>query len=356
MAVEYASEFLDYLARPFDIAPGSRFYFVNWVVFLACGATVFALATRRGEKPARSPLAYIFPKATYLHSSTFTDAKLYLANFFVRLPVPGILAASTAAIATLFASLTAPVFGGHEGGSLEGWRLFPVAILVAMANDLVTYVNHRLSHESRVLWPFHAVHHSAEVMTPLTLYRKHPVYGFIRNFIHPFIAGPMIGLIFGCFGDASFATIFGVNMIYVIFNFAGANLRHSHIWISFGPRLSYLFVSPAMHQVHHSIAPRHYNKNYGEVFALWDWMFGSIYVPREREELVFGLIDEGGVHRVQPHRNLREAYVGPFLDCFSAVANQPPRPAPRIDSPPVAAGASGGQPPAPDRLSRAEAA
>jgi sterol desaturase/sphingolipid hydroxylase (fatty acid hydroxylase superfamily) len=46
-----------------------------------------------------------------------------------------------------------------------------------------------------------------------------------------------------------------------------------------------------MHQIHHSLDKRHFNKNYSQVFSLWDWLLGTIYVPREKEMLNFGLTD-----------------------------------------------------------------
>jgi len=63
------------------------------------------------------------------------------------------------------------------------------------------------------------------------------------------------------------------------------------VWLSFGPLLSKIFVSPAQHQIHHSVDPRHQGKNLGGVFAIWDWLAGTLYLPRERPELRFGLGD-----------------------------------------------------------------
>ena len=89
--------------------------------------------------------------------------------------------------------------------------------------------------------------------------------------------------------------IFGINAGLLIFYVAGYNLRHSHIWLSYSPALSHLLISPAQHQIHHSLNPKHYDKNFGFIFAFWDWSAKTLYVPREREELSFGL--SGGEHR-----------------------------------------------------------
>ena len=61
--------------------------------------------------------------------------------------------------------------------------------------------------------------------------------------------------------------------------------------------LGRIFVSPAHHQVHHSGNPKHFNKNFGSCLALWDWMFGTLYVPeKEREPLSFGFPDRADAH------------------------------------------------------------
>jgi sterol desaturase/sphingolipid hydroxylase (fatty acid hydroxylase superfamily) len=52
-----------------------------------------------------------------------------------------------------------------------------------------------------------------------------------------------------------------------------------------------VLISPAHHQIHHSAAPRHCDRNMGLVFALWDWAGGTLYPPDRRERLTYGLID-----------------------------------------------------------------
>ena len=106
--------------------------------------------------------------------------------------------------------------------------------------------------------------------------------------------------------------LFGLNTIYVLYNFFGANLRHSHIWLSWGKPLSYIFISPAMHQIHHD--PTRMRKNYGEVFAIWDWLFGTLYIPTKRENFVIGLGEPN------PHDTIWRAYYLPLKDCLLNLA------------------------------------
>ncbi|MFZ1773759.1 MAG: sterol desaturase family protein, partial [Rhizobiaceae bacterium] len=117
----------------------------------------------------------------------------------------------------------------------------------------------------------------------------------------------------------SVADIGGANLMVVFFNVIGNNLRHSHVWISYGPVIEHVFSSPAQHQIHHSRAQEHHNKNYGEIFSLWDWMFGTLYIPQGREEIAFGLGDADGRPIAQPHDNLRNALVLPLKESLAAL-------------------------------------
>jgi sterol desaturase/sphingolipid hydroxylase (fatty acid hydroxylase superfamily) len=156
-------------------------------------------------------------------------------------------------------------------------------------------------------------------MTPLTLYRKHPVYDLVSTLVR----SVLIGLLQGSFlvlldQRPSLMTIAGANLFYVAFNALGANLRHSHVWLSFGRRAEHLLISPAQHQIHHSLAPRHHDKNYGEVLAIWDWMFGTLYVPEGVEEIEYGLADREGRRLPQRHTGIVSALGVPFADSFHA--------------------------------------
>lgn len=158
---------------------------------------------------------------------------------------------------------------------------------------------------------------SADVLTPLTLARVHPVETFIRNVGISLLVGVVQALaVFTFVGQIDLLTIGGANAFYVVFNAAGANLRHSHVWLSYGRVMEHIFISPAQHQVHHSMDLKHHNKNYGSMFAIWDWMFGTLYVPQNGpEDLRFGVADGQGVPIPQQFPTLKAALLIPFADC-----------------------------------------
>lgn len=265
-------------------------------------------------------IRWLVPRETYRHRSNLLDIKLFLTNRIIGLS--GILGALVITPLVSFFVLGALSRGAPviTPGELTFLAALWSTMVIVLATDFCRYWAHRLHHEIDVLWPFHAVHHSAEVLTPLTLARSHPVEAMFRMLIIGVIVGIVQGATLYALGaPLDPLTIGGGNAIYFLFNALGSNLRHSHIWLSYGRVLEHILISPAQHQIHHSSAPEHHNKNYGSIFALWDWAFGTLYVPRAQEDLTFGIADENGVRIAQPHPTLRAALVGPFVDSFNAM-------------------------------------
>jgi len=262
-------------------------------------------------------------RAAALHPSQRTDLKLFvLGRITALVEAPLLVLAATIAGALVAGTLRAATGIDNAGMAWTFGRAATLTLAFILVADFCTYWVHRWHHKNPVLWPFHAVHHSAETLSPLTLERKHPLYDLFSAIVKGTAGGALQGALFFAFvGDNAALTIGGANAIYVLFALAGAHLRHTHVWVSFGPILGRVFVSPAMHQIHHSAAPQHHDRNYGEIFALWDWGFATLYLPRARETLRFGLSDgAGGV--VQPHPSLRAALVTPFVESAKALSQR----------------------------------
>jgi sterol desaturase/sphingolipid hydroxylase (fatty acid hydroxylase superfamily) len=83
--------------------------------------------------------------------------------------------------------------------------------------------------------------------------------------------------------------VLGVNVLLFAWYIFGFHLRHSHVWLAYPAWLSHILVSPAQHQIHHSSAPRHFDRNMGFIFAFWDAFAGTLYVPRAKEDISYGL-------------------------------------------------------------------
>jgi sterol desaturase/sphingolipid hydroxylase (fatty acid hydroxylase superfamily) len=285
---------LDQLTAPFALffTTNDR---VSWLYLLSAFTIAFFLYLVHKQdyvRQEKSALTVIFPKDILWHRSSIND---YL-YFYTDLLFQG------AFISVLFSSVSVVVAYSTET-SLNDW--LPVfkgrlqdaygvgllsTLLLAIVADFALFFSHFLLHRIPWLWEFHKVHHSAEVMTPITVFRMHPV----DNIFAFSMGGLFIGAALGCinFFQGHVTVLYnvaGVNVILILFYLLGYNLRHSHIWWSWGPFFSRIFISPAQHQIHHSSAPEHFDKNLGFTFAFWDSLFGTLYVPKAKETIIFGL-------------------------------------------------------------------
>ena len=248
----------------------------------------YAALHGRGAMPF---LRFLFPRSVYLHRSTWVDVQLIAINQLFSPLSLSITAFATGLIASQVSKGLFAVFPEHNPDfQWSFWFLLGFTAMLAIVSDLATYIVHRLHHRIPALWEIHKVHHSAEVMSPLTIFRKHPFFDLAARLMKAAMMGPLQGVVFFIWaGPVGALTAFGTNLVFSVFHMFGAGLRHSHVWLSFGPLLEHVFISPAQHQIHHSKARKHWDKNFGQMFAVWDWAFGSLYVPKEYEELRFGI-------------------------------------------------------------------
>ena len=267
---------------------------IFWLYLL--GAVIVAFAVYRikhRRTGVREFLRFCLPKSIYWHRSAVLDYKYYFVNriTFVILFLPLILASSTAAgwVNEGLRWITDSSGLGHEPRVAAAAALTLIWII---AFDAGIFIAHYLQHKVPVLWAFHKVHHSAEVLTPITVYRMHPVDDLLTATTVGILTGAVGGVFqFAFSGSVEQFLFLGLNTALFLFYLAGYNLRHSHIWLSYPKALSHIFISPAQHQIHHSNAVQHYDKNIGFIFALWDWMAGTLYVPDGAEELTFGVAE-----------------------------------------------------------------
>ena len=255
--------------------PSRRVY----LPFLASSA-LLALMTlaARGLGLRRALRATLSPRV-WLHPSARADYRLLAARALLRVATVGLRGLSTLAVAAFVASHLRRDLGVSPVAA-PAWlvgALFTVTAFVA--EDAARFALHRVMHRAPWLWEFHKVHHAAEVLTPLTLYRTHPAEAALHQSALALTVGAVTGAFAAAFGPELHAWhLLGVDALGALWTLAGANLRHSHVWLSYGPRVERLFLSPAQHQVHHSVDPRHVDRNFGTALALWDAWCGSLYV------------------------------------------------------------------------------
>src|ERR1051326_3155576 len=309
-------------------APGSHFSLTS----LGCAfaiAVVFVAWQRhrrgRAVRP-RAILRALFPRRILVSPSTFTDLGYLFYHVFLGGLLFGWAAISYQFLTNGIMGALAAAFGPTAPTPLPALVVRGVVtVMLFLAYELGYWLNHYLSHRVPFLWEFHRVHHTATVLTPVTNFRVHPVYAFVFVNILAVSAAIANGIGNYMFGETAYQYAFSdTNIILVIFIHTYVHLQHTELWIPFSGALGRVFMSPAHHQVHHSTDPAHFNKNMGSCLALWDWMFGTLYVPgKVPEKLSFGVDpDDARVHTITG------AYIDPFVRAASLVRGALPKQAP----------------------------
>ncbi len=161
-----------------------------------------------------------------------------------------------------FANLGLPGLTGDAFWDAVPW---PVTILIVLLGiDFCDYWSHRVMHHT-LLWGVHAVHHSEQRMTWMTSFRVHFLEASVMNLGY--------FLLLGWIGVPVYAQAAAITISFMHNRYVHVDLGWDH-----GP-LDKVVASPNLHRWHHSVLPSAYNKNYANVFSLFDVMFGTYYNP-----------------------------------------------------------------------------
>lgn len=151
----------------------------------------------------------------------------------------------------------------------DGWPLLIQLALALLIAELVEYSVHRSMHEIPALWRFHAPHHSCERLYWLNALRFHPIDilavgpGKLVPLVMLGADGPVLALV------GIFAAVHGV-------------YQHANLPCRLGP-LNWIFSQAELHRWHHSPKVEEANHNYGGNLIVWDTLFGTRYLPADRE-------------------------------------------------------------------------
>jgi len=139
------------------------------------------------------------------------------------------------------------------------------------------YLAHFTEHKVKMLWMVHLVHHSDHKVDTTTANRHHPIESVIRfsfTLIGVFVVGAPIAIV----------------MLYQSLSLISTQFTHANIKMSpkFDKLLSYIIISPDMHKVHHHYKLPFTDSNYGNIFSIWDRIFGT-YMELDRNKIVYGV-------------------------------------------------------------------
>lgn len=160
---------------------------------------------------------------------------------------------------------------------VRSWPVWGHLLLGFFVRDFVQWWVHRLLHWHPRLWEFHKVHHSVEQMG----FAAHLRYHWMENVVYrslEYIPLAMIGI--------------GLNDFFIIhiFTLMVGHFNHSNFTLNLGP-LKYFFNNPEMHIWHHAHdlpADRKTGINFGITLSIWDYIFGTAYLPYNGKNIRLG--------------------------------------------------------------------
>ena len=258
-------------------------------------------------------LKKIFNPKIFFSRSSMSDYKIFFLNQIIMILISPILIAQLTIATFLFYYFHS--ISWLNVGMFSNIPNFIIVILFTslhfILDDFTKFYVHRCMHKWHILWALHKVHHSATKLTPMTVFRTHPLESIIFSFRGAITQAIIISSFVFLFGNnVDLVTVLGANIFAFLFNILGSNLRHSHIGIKYWNWLEYIVISPAQHQVHHSVSKEHYDKNFGVAFAFWDWIFGSHHHSEDTDNLILGV----DVHAGDEVHNLTNLYFTPILE------------------------------------------
>ena len=258
-------------------------------------------------------LQFLLPKDIYTHASARVDVWLWVTErIFYPFWAIALLATVGPATEQSVISVLKWLFGNSpELHSNLAWMLL-YSLVTLLCYDFVFFLTHYAMHKVPALWALHKIHHSAEVLTPLTRYREHfidgPIWVVGGAVSYGFAAG-IFGFLFN--GGITEATLLNLGFFAVLFGFNGS-FRHYHVQFHYPVWLSKWLQSPVMHHVHHSYLQQHHDKNLAVFTSIWDRMFGTLYIPEVDEYTPWGL----GPDSQSEHQTFWQNTTGPFRDWY----------------------------------------
>ena len=163
-------------------------------------------------------------------------------------------------------------------------------IIGLLVSDLAAYWVHRFQHRIGFLWDLHEFHHSATEMTILNKRRSTPLLGVITAPVFlPFTV--LTALLINLSISQGHILPLIIYVSYTSLEIFCNVLGHSSLSVTLPKPVSFFFMSPCLHWIHHSQNAEHYDKNFGQRFTFWDKLFGT-YLGEDhvKEILGFGVL------------------------------------------------------------------
>ena len=173
------------------------------------------------------------------------------------------------------------IYDGLTGGVrfpiVADWPVAAQVVLTVFVVDVLFFLKHWMTHRVEPLWHFHSIHHAQREMNVFTDRRQHTVELMLSQ-IFVILPAVILGL-----KPYSVMTVSAALWVHTF-------IIHGNIRSNFG-WLGTIFISPQYHRIHHSIEPRHRDRNFGTITPLWARLFGTYYPAGKDEYPATGVED-----------------------------------------------------------------
>jgi sterol desaturase/sphingolipid hydroxylase (fatty acid hydroxylase superfamily) len=242
---------------------------MNYVYWLIGSSVLFLILERVAPMRPAQPLA---------RRGVLRDLGFVAFNgHFYSLLTASVSGATAAAVSSSLLGLGLRL----EASPIGSWSFASQFMIFLVLSDFLQWCVHNLLHRVPWLWTFHKVHHSIEEMDWLGNWRFH----WMESVVYRSLLWLPLALL-GASPEAAFAV--------AVFSTLWGNFNHANLNAGLG-LLGYVFNSPRMHLWHHDRSDEGgVAKNFGIVFSLWDFLFRTVFWPRDRspERLGYPQIDE----------------------------------------------------------------
>ena len=290
---------------------GTYVVLLTWLSALVGAWFTFMFQTgHEYRKTLGNFLRFCFPSTILFTRSCRLDVLFTISiRFLYPLIIAPLLVTSAAIMQVTHDELTAWLGSRQALPDSMMIHILALSVTVVLA-DCANFCTHYLDHKFKFLWEFHKVHHAATFLIPITNRRVHPVQELFDDTVLLVAVGLWLGVITYFVGlPIEDNVLLGMDAYFFANLLSFYHLRHSHIPLSYG-WLENFILSPAQHHLHHSYVERHWDRNFGLLFAFWDKMAGTFLRSETPDQILLGL----PARYDGSYNKLSQLYLTPFAN------------------------------------------